>query len=565
MSDIIARGMAQKNKELLADIAINVKHPPTGLIACKGDGVTDDSTALRAIFNYALTQYANGITVTISVPAGNYVVNSSIVVDGNQNVNTTTSRFHLKMAGFFTSPNGIGKTLSFKNLTGCDFDIKIKGLNHTTDHNIYSTDLSANVVGLDVALYVENCSYTKLDFYCSRFFGRGIEAYNCSTSNFGNIRGDLVGQMIYVNSTSGFGSIGDIWVTEYMGSYFKATDLTIKYYENMILNTSVKKGITFDTCSSVWVDVMNVGNNSDAYEVNILSCSNMNISSMYIYGKNTSPTDYCSGLYIFQSYALNIVLNTAYIYGDALHIVGIKGSYIKVIDTFSQNIGTITTTSTYGVSQTTLEIYSRYRTGTGLTVQKGSGGQTVDSLNISINAKDRDASNANATDLTVVDSDSNVKIMPATTANTISLPTTNAVTNASSTTSSFTNPPLNDSTVKLIITTPTTALTGFALKSSWSNKVVRQNYVVSGSVALTCATNNGNVNSGDVICTFDKNQGPLSPVIFAAMLKLADGTIKMLDVDAEWSSTGTLIKAMSSVATANIVNITLNFSYECQQ
>jgi hypothetical protein len=525
------------------------------------DGTNYSPTLQRAL-DYCKNQYALGSIITLFVPKGDYQLLTTVSIDGYIDSTQPTITFHLEMEGYFTALNGIGKMVSIKNCTGCELDIKIKGLNHSTGNLVYSTDWSANVTGLDVALYLESCSYTKLNFYGKRFFGRGIECNSCSTNSWGVIRGDMVGQMMYIRGTSGFGNIGNVWVTEYMGSYFKVTDLTVPYYENMILNTSVKKGIVFDSCVSLWVDVMNVGNNSDAYEVNILSCNNVNISSLYIYGKNTSPTDYASGLYIFQSYSLDITVNTGYIKGDALHIEGIKGSYIKLIDSYSDNIGMVTTTSVYGVSNTTIDIYSRYRNGTGFIVQKGASGQTIDSLSLSINAKDRAGGNSDAIDLKVIDSDSKVTILPSTFANTISLPVTNVVKDVYSTTTTFTNTPNQKMYAPFkLSSTPSTSLTGYSVKSNWGNMVNRQDNNVVGSIALENATNNGNIAVNDIIAQYDKALAPPFATFVSVMCRLSDGTVKIIDATLEWNTVGTQVKAQSAISTSNITRITLNFAY----
>ena len=56
-------------------IFINVKYPPYNLAGLKGDGVTDDSTNLQAIFDYLET---NNINARVYFPCGNYLINSLI-------------------------------------------------------------------------------------------------------------------------------------------------------------------------------------------------------------------------------------------------------------------------------------------------------------------------------------------------------------------------------------------------------------------------------------------------------------------------------------------------------
>jgi len=59
---------------ILANNAINVKQPGNGLAAAKGDEVTDDTTALQAIFNYA-----ESLRKTVFIPAGTYIHTGLII------------------------------------------------------------------------------------------------------------------------------------------------------------------------------------------------------------------------------------------------------------------------------------------------------------------------------------------------------------------------------------------------------------------------------------------------------------------------------------------------------
>lgn len=73
-------------KSQLAEIAINVTKPPSGLTKAKGDGVTDDYVALQAIFDYA---FDNGFRVYF--PKGTYLISKPLVVYGNSSNDATYS------------------------------------------------------------------------------------------------------------------------------------------------------------------------------------------------------------------------------------------------------------------------------------------------------------------------------------------------------------------------------------------------------------------------------------------------------------------------------------------
>jgi hypothetical protein len=79
----------------IQDISINVKHPPTPLTPAKADGITDDSGAIQAIINYAVsliqtTVLSGSQTVLgakISFPSGVYLFKNKISI----NTSTLTS------------------------------------------------------------------------------------------------------------------------------------------------------------------------------------------------------------------------------------------------------------------------------------------------------------------------------------------------------------------------------------------------------------------------------------------------------------------------------------------
>lgn len=88
MADIIARGMANRNASSLSDMTnnlkgnfINILHPPAPLVACKGDGITDDSTALQNLI------ISNGVNNYISLfaPKATYRI-QGVVINSNMRI-----------------------------------------------------------------------------------------------------------------------------------------------------------------------------------------------------------------------------------------------------------------------------------------------------------------------------------------------------------------------------------------------------------------------------------------------------------------------------------------------
>ena len=74
---INAAGLEDIVRQVLSDLYfINVKNPPAPLVAAKGDGATNDTTALQAMINYAGVQRKY-----LFFPAGNYIVTGLTVIE----------------------------------------------------------------------------------------------------------------------------------------------------------------------------------------------------------------------------------------------------------------------------------------------------------------------------------------------------------------------------------------------------------------------------------------------------------------------------------------------------
>lgn len=74
--------------------SINVKYPPTPLIGAKGDGVTDDTTAIQNIIDYA-----NNDSRRVFVPKGKYLISSPIVLNGCTLEGTKANIFNVESEG----------------------------------------------------------------------------------------------------------------------------------------------------------------------------------------------------------------------------------------------------------------------------------------------------------------------------------------------------------------------------------------------------------------------------------------------------------------------------------
>ena len=70
-------GTNSGNKKITVGSIYDVKNPPSTLNAANGDGITDDAPAIQALVDY-VKLHGGG---TILFPSGNYLINSSIIID----------------------------------------------------------------------------------------------------------------------------------------------------------------------------------------------------------------------------------------------------------------------------------------------------------------------------------------------------------------------------------------------------------------------------------------------------------------------------------------------------
>lgn len=157
----------------LAAMSLNVKYPPTPLIAAKGDGITDDTNAIKACVDYAI---ANEIT-TILVPPASYVVND-LKVSGNLTL-------LCKGATFISGDN---RTILFTNWSGHLVGLKIES-NSTSDSinviqmsncsNVTLSEITINPCGY-IGIYLHQCKNVVLDrIFITNYGAVGIYTETC--------------------------------------------------------------------------------------------------------------------------------------------------------------------------------------------------------------------------------------------------------------------------------------------------------------------------------------------------------------------------------------------------
>lgn len=151
---------------LKADVtqrAINVLSPPAGLAAAKGDGVTNDSTAIQAIINYATTAGA-----IIIFPPGTYVIGTTITLKNyvtiqGSGAQTTTFKFigsnSSDCFGYYAPGGASARYIRLR-----DFMIQ----NNSTDGSAISNR------GIYVSKFIERCSIENVIIVGNNKFQHGI-------------------------------------------------------------------------------------------------------------------------------------------------------------------------------------------------------------------------------------------------------------------------------------------------------------------------------------------------------------------------------------------------------
>ena len=193
------------------DRGINIKKPPTPLVAVKGDGIADDYSAFQAIINYAQDN-----AISLYIPAGNYLVSQTLLV---------TKRLKVLGDGMRTSK------IKYSG-TGVAMRIKPSSASHSTFYDLRDFSLEPSVVGggtygLEVELVVGT--------YFSNW-----EMHRVYIGDFGNYGMFLNND---VNNANGFftGTIRKSWITNGV----KGTNIgdSISIVENTI--TGKFTGINF--------------------------------------------------------------------------------------------------------------------------------------------------------------------------------------------------------------------------------------------------------------------------------------------------------------------------------
>lgn len=132
----------------LQGIFINIMHPPTPLVACKGDGTTDDRPALQAIINYVKTLGGG----TVWIPYGTFLLKSFTVSNQFLQLKSNVSIMGvgtLKIAdnfGDYVSVFSPSENLSNVTLSG--FTINENTTNNPVTTNLSTTNMYRSAIYL---------------------------------------------------------------------------------------------------------------------------------------------------------------------------------------------------------------------------------------------------------------------------------------------------------------------------------------------------------------------------------------------------------------------------------
>jgi hypothetical protein len=290
-----------------ASRGINVKYPPSPLVAAKGDG-TDDTAAFNAIISYAIANNKNPIII----PSGKYRVN--LVINNN-----SLSFVGAGIVDDFGTPNGtvlspFDKTkpcIQLGNGSQLVDYISFSGMSLIGDGAAYTTSDGLRVYG------AYNCFYNNFHVYN---FGRNNIAfetngtYHSYKQYFNNVvSSEAYGSCIYINDNYGgitftnFNFIPRIAAGAYVvningdGAMLHLANGYIDWYDGHCINTTGKPTIF---CANVVWDLSGV---SPA----IMIVSDQNVASQYVclnglYTIDTGKIQYTDGSIEFNYNFMNV-------------------------------------------------------------------------------------------------------------------------------------------------------------------------------------------------------------------------------------------------------------------
>ena len=184
---------------LTRDFFLNVKRPPEGVTAAKGDGATNDTTA----FNEALA-YAAEHDLAILIPEGDYVITSVLynrTSSAGDPVNISILGCGSEASRLISANNNTIFKIAGGNYIRA-FEMKgvgFSGGGASTSPTLALVDITASKVNLcDVSaqdaptcFHITNCSDLNMeDIECRNYKGRGIWLQSCSHGTITNVRMD---------------------------------------------------------------------------------------------------------------------------------------------------------------------------------------------------------------------------------------------------------------------------------------------------------------------------------------------------------------------------------------
>lgn len=226
-------------------IFINVKYPPYNLAGLKGDGVTDDSTNLQAIFDYL---EANNISARVYFPCGNYLINSliniksrHILIEGEERAgskiinnsvtglfliykNDSTNLNFVRFENLFIAAgdNDLSNSpaISFKNASYCEIErvsiynhVKYVELDKAQGTHVYDLHCNNETAKENV------CGIKIMDRCVSSRFLRCTFNFILNTGNVYGIYTDTFAQDIYIERLETTGCLWAVYLKNTTSNY----------------------------------------------------------------------------------------------------------------------------------------------------------------------------------------------------------------------------------------------------------------------------------------------------------------------------------------------------------
>jgi hypothetical protein len=296
------KGVADSNTSALADRAtdimqrgINVKYPfGTNLTPAKGDGVTDDTSAIQAIINYSISTNRK-----VFFPASNYLVNGNLTINDQVELEGVYTSDPNKTANnrgtVFITNSGTGAVLSIIGTSASRIvGFRLSNISFLGSDHWNTNSNSVNRICLDIEytareIHIENiniCGFLQQGVYMSDVYDgdvKGLSICYCGTDNtyaglhITGTTGDTSNALKFFNLHIEFCPymlrLGNVRHIHFIGCKFETGQTTFPLNSPIFINATAFE-IDFISCQMILQSADNVGWSSPSVVPYLMTIAN---------------------------------------------------------------------------------------------------------------------------------------------------------------------------------------------------------------------------------------------------------------------------------------------------